>query len=171
MTKIEVISLVTGIIAFSITLFQVGYAFGKHRIRKERKAAEHELIANGFREILDSVNIKKVMSDLLRVSPGQTISITLTISSKAACRLEVWIGASLVHHSRHNEYYDARQDTPAMLESGIETYRRSLTIPSDIVQGDYLLIAAVWLGKRGNPEKSYQLASHQQAEVIKIRNN
>lgn len=75
-------------------------------------------------------------------------SIALKTASEAACALEVWIGASLVHHTGR-EHYDTSQDKPVMLEPGSNTYHRALTVPLEVPSGDYSLVVAVWLGKPG----------------------
>ncbi len=95
MTKIEAVGLAASLIA----LFEAGYVIGAWRTRKQRKSAEDELIANRLREVLGSVRIKNLSCQFQRVTPGHTVAITLTVASEAACALEVWIGASLVHHS------------------------------------------------------------------------
>jgi hypothetical protein len=164
MTKIEAI----GLVASLITLFEVGYIVGAWRTRKQRKSSDDELIANRLRQVLGSVRIKKLNCESQRIVPGQTVAITLTVASEAACALEVWIGASLAHHSGR-EYYDTSQDKPVMLEPGTKIYHRSLTAPSDISHGDYSLIGAVWLGKVANPELSIQLDRFQQEEIVKVR--
>lgn len=167
MTKLEIISLVTGLISLS-ALFEAGYLVGARRTRKQRKAAEDELIANRLRQVLGSVRIKKLSCESHRFARGQTFPMMLTIASDAACTLEVWVGASLVHASG-GEYYDTTQDKPIMLEPGTKTYHRALTVPSDIAHGDYSLVGAVWLGKVANPEQSIRLDRFRQEETLTIR--
>ena len=163
MTKVEA----AGLVASLIALFEAGYVIGAWRTRRQRKSSEDELIANRLRQVLGSVRIKTMKCESLRVAPSQTVPIVLTIASEVACALEVWIGASLVHHSG-SEHYDTSQDKPVMLEPGTRTYQRSLTVPSDVAHGDYSLIAAVWLGRVANPKDSIQLDKFRQKEIVKI---
>jgi hypothetical protein len=164
MTKVEA----AGLVASLIALFEAGYVIGVWRTRRQRKSAEDELIANRLRQVLGSVRIRKLKCESLRVAPGQTVPIIMTIASEVACALEVWIGASLVHHSG-SEHYDTSQDKPVRLEPGTKTYQRSLTVPSNVAHGDYSLVAAVWLGQVANPEHSIQLDTFQQEEIVKVR--
>jgi hypothetical protein len=164
MTKIEAVGLLVAL----ITLFETGYLLGTSRARRQRAAAEDELIANRLKEVLGSVRIRKMNCESPTVIPGQTFPIALTVTSAAACVLEVWIGASLVHHSG-TEHYDTTQDKPVMLEPGTKTYHRALTVPPDVAGGDYSLVVAVWLGKAGNPDHSIRLDRCWQEDLVKVR--
>jgi len=164
MTTIEGLGLVASLIA----LFEVGYVVGAWRTRKQRRSREDELIANRIRQVLSAVRVKKLTCDSHRFAPGQTIPITLTIASQAAGALEVWIGASLVHHSGR-EHYDTSQDKSVILEPGTKTYQRALTVPYDVAEGDYSMIGAVWLGQVANPDSSIRLDRFRQDETVKIR--
>src|SRR5947209_13420265 len=101
MTNVEVIGLVASLIA----IFEAGYVIGAYRTNKRRKASEDELVANRVRQVLGAVHIKKVECDSKEQFTGQSIPMSLVISSEVTCPIEVWIGASLVDKS-DGEYYD-----------------------------------------------------------------
>jgi hypothetical protein len=163
MTTIEAVGLVAGL----ITLFETGYLIGTRRTRKQRAASEDGLVADRLKQVLGSVRICKL--DYERsIAPGQTLPIALTINSHATCTLEVWIGASLVHHSGR-EHYDTSQDKPLMLEPGTKRYHRALTVPPNAGRDDYALVVAVWLGKPGNPDQSIRLDRFQGEQVVTVR--
>lgn len=166
MTWIESIGVVAGL----ITLFETGYLVGTRRVGKQRKAAEEEVIANRLKQVLGAVHIRALNCDPERLRPGHTFPIAVTIASDAACSLEVWIGASLVHHSGR-EHYDTSQDKPVMLEPGTKTYQRALTVPPNVAPGGYSLVVAVWLGKAGNPDHSIRLARFRQENLVTIEEN
>lgn len=164
MTTIEAVGLVAGL----ITLFETGYLVGSHRRRKQIAAAQDEYVAKRLRQVLGAVHIRKLECSSYSVAPGRTFSIALKTASEAACALEVWIGASLVHHTGR-EHYDASQDKPVMLEPGSNTYHRALTVPLEVPSGDYALVVAVWLGKPGNPDHSVRLDRSQSPHLVKVR--
>ena len=152
MTNLEAIGLVASLIA----VFEAGYVIGVYRTKTRRKASEDELIANRVRQVVGAVRIKKVECDSKELFTGQSIPMSLVITSETACPIEAWIGASLIDHS-DGEYYDSSQDKVVTLEPGTKTYLRSLTVPSDVTSGEYVLYCAVWLGQLANPERSIKL--------------
>jgi hypothetical protein len=163
MTNLEAIGLVASLIA----IFEAGYVIGTYRTNKSRKASEDELIANRVRQVLGAVRIKKVECESKELFTGQAISMSLVITSEAACPLEVWIGASLIDKS-DGEYYDVSQDKLVTLEPGTKTYHRSLTVPSNVDSGEYSLYCAVWLGQLANPERSIKLDKAKRDGGLKI---
>src|SRR5215213_2295736 len=163
MTNSEVIGLVASVIA----IFEAGYVIGAYITNKRLNASEDELIANKIRRILSAVRIKKVEFDSKELFTGQSIPMSLIIASEIASPTEVWIGASLVDHS-DGEYYDTSQDKLVMLEPGTKTYHRSLTVPSNVISGEYSLYCAVWLGQLSNPERSIKLDKGKREGRLKI---
>ena len=152
MTNLEAI----GLVASLLGIFEAGYVIGAYRTNKRRKASEDELIANRVRQVLGAVRIEKVECATKELFTGQSIPMSLVISSEVACPIEAWIGASLVDQS-DGEYYDTSQDKLVTLEPRTKTYHRSLTVPSNVVSGEYYLYCAVWLGQLANPERSHKL--------------
>jgi hypothetical protein len=163
MTNIEAIGLVASLIA----IFEAGYVIGAWRTNKRRKASEDELIAKRVRQVLGAIRINKVECSSKELFTGQSIPMSLLITSEVTCPLEVWIGASLVDKA-DGEYYDTSQDKLVTLEPGTKTYHRSLTIPSNVVSGEYSLVCAVWLGQLAMPERSIKLDKASREGRLKI---
>lgn len=163
MTNVEAI----GLVASLISIFGIGYGAGVSHANKRRKASEDELVANRIRQVLGAVRIKKVECGSKELFTGQSIPMSLVITSEIACPIEVWIGASLVDQS-DGEYYDTSQDKRVTLEPGTKPYDRSLTIPANVASGEYYLYCAVWLGQVANPERSYKLDKGRREGRLKI---
>jgi hypothetical protein len=163
MTTLEAVGLVASVIA----IFEAGYVIGVLRTNKRRRASEDDLIANRVRQVLGAIRIKEVECDARELFTGQTIPMSLIIASDAASPIEAWIGASLLDESE-GEYYDTSQDKLVLIVPGTNTYRRSLTVPSNVDSGEYSLYCAVWLGQVAHPERSIKLDQSKRDGRLKI---
>ena len=89
---------------------------------------------------------------------GKDVFLSFTIINKTSHRsIEAWLGASLVDEFGR-EYFNVNQDVDVILQPGIRSYTRYLTIPAILTQGKYKIVGGVWLGKKSDVSNSRRIA-------------
>jgi predicted nucleotide-binding protein len=91
----------------------------------------------------DAISITALDCNPHLAAPGQTLTISYTITSQATSSHEVLLGASAIPPSG-SAHSDPSQDKPVILRPGHQTVQRYLTIPPQAKLGNYRLIGAVW---------------------------
>jgi hypothetical protein len=102
-----------------------------------------------------------------RVTPtalrrGEDIAITYEIASGCPSPITVWLGADSW------PYYNVAQDVEVVVEPGVQSYRRVLTVGDEWPSGRRELGVGVWVGEKSVPEKSHRVLVRIPAATIEV---
>lgn len=163
MTSTEII----GTVASLLTVLGIGYSIGRWHEARRRRAGLAEQALAVLRSSLQGVRIVEITVSCAEVRPSGSLGVAVKVTNAADCEVPVWLGASLVD-ANGREYFQVDQDKSVILSNGTDVYRRDLTVPGETPPGEYTLVAAVWIGKRGHGRASLQLARISSPQRVRV---
>lgn len=86
---------------------------------------------------------------------GSKLELTYRIENKTRYQFRVWLGASLALD--HRDFFNVEEDEIVILQRGMTTAKRTLSIQPDWPAGTYKLGALVWRGPKSQSRESKRL--------------
>jgi len=128
-----------------------------HLVERERETIR--AIDRGTKLIMSSVSLREVevSPKNRRITLGDSLEIKYIIESLLESQLTVWLGANLFDPTTKEQYAVKEEDIEVVVQKGLHSYQRRLTISPRLPVGIRSLRTEIWYGPVSQPRQSFVL--------------